>query len=318
MNVSIVTRDNCRHIAECHLLFRRVTCIHAIATAVLLGGLGSATAQQVSINVNDYLVQASGSAALCTDNTEQCVHEYPNQFGEMTVFYAQGSQPVVVDYVARSYGSGGANGAYYIGPSRSLGYNAPTHDYTLYCFSDPGQTCTAPPSTSMMPQAVPRLLTLNVVLPSEDDAASDPTTGTPIRPLNGTYSITGITNFQVVVMGPGCQQQLIGLVQAEVRAAFLYQYPFGGDLGTQNALVIEEIEYQNYNGSTEIGHIERYYHINGYGRVRDSVAFYDPSTQSYTPGSNPIRRNIRNVADVMPPEPPNDCPQGTKPFNEPP
>ena len=318
MIIDKMQRYNPQSILKSNFCFRHVVSIYVIAVAASFGCLKPAMAQTVYVDVNDYLVQASGTGAICVDGNVQCIHAYPNQFGELTIYYAENRRPVVVDYVARSYGSSGPNGAYYIGVSRSFSYDSQSDTSILRCFSDPGQFCTAPPNTSMMPEAVPRTLALNVIYPSEDYDASDPSTHTPIRPLNGTYSITGFRDFQVVSMDfSTCQQQLVGTVGAEVRAAYIYQFPFDGDIGTQNALIIEEIEYSSY---PTIGHIERYYYVNGYGRVRDSIGFYNPDNQQWTPGSNPVRHwyypDINQITPPLPPEPPNSCPQGTKPFEE--
>ena len=297
--------------------------IIALASIAVLSVTKPAEANQVTIDTTAYLNQSSDGQAICTDqnvNYIECVHAYPNQYGETDIVYAQqsqsGSGPVVVgiDYITRSTNSAGANGGYYIGVSRSA-------DLTdgLRCFSNPGQFCTAPPSTSAMPEDVPRLLTLNVVLPSDDDAASSAMDKSPIAHIAGGINISGLTYFQTVNMDINtCAQTLTGIIPYAVYASFLYQYDFQGMIGVQDALVIEEIEYQNVNGQIIPNHIERYYYVNGYGRVRDSIAFWDVNSQQYTDqgpngGFNVVRPWVRPVS-VMPPEPPNYCPQGTYPL----
>ena len=290
----------------------------AIAAMIAVGFAKPVSATQVVVDVANFMPQATAGQAICTDYNTQCVHGYPNQYGEAEFYYVQGGAPIVVDYVARSYG-GGANGGSYIGVSRSW-----DTANGIRCFSDPGQLCTAPPSTSSMPEGIPRSLFLNVVFQSDDDAASDPVYGTPVSQIAGSIDVTGLTYFQVNTMDPTtCAQTMQGLVPVDVFAAYLYQYPFGGDVGTQDALVVEEVEYQDYNGHLEPNHIERYYYVNNYGRVRDSTAVYNHDTGVYysvdsqgnAVGSNPVRHNVQSV-DGLPPEPLNSCPQGTKPFTE--
>ena len=287
---------------------KNISCI-----AIVLFYSHVANASEILVDVTQYMTQATAGQSICTSNINQCVHGYPNQYGEYTLFYAfNDNRPPIVDYIARSYG-GGANGGSFIGVIRNIDSGQ------LRCFADPGQLCTAPPRTSSMPEGVPKSLLLNVVSEQDDKNASNPD-GTPRTQIAGARNITGMQTFQVNNMNmSNCMQTPAGKVGVTVSAAFLYAFPFGGDIGTQNALVIEEIETKYINGQLDShpDHIERYYYVNQYGRVREATSSYSTATGQFTNslGNNPIRNKLRAVS-LMPPEPPNTCPQGTRPLSE--
>ena len=285
---------------------KHITCSFVIVSAFTFF-VGKAEAQ-ISVNLKDYVLQSTGGGTLCTSNGSQCDTGYLLPSGEYVDYYNfNGSQDVLITYTARTTGSG-VNGGSYIGVIK---------DYingSLRCFANPGEYCTAPPNSNYLPSGLPEALLLNVATSQDDVNASNPD-GTPRTLIAGSQDITGPQSFEWVKLDPStCAQTQIGLVGNQVFAVYVQGISFGGDVGTRDAVVIQEVETAYINGirSSYPDHMERYYYVNGFGRVREASANYDTTTQEFTisQGNNPVRNTlIPRSFDA-----PAFCPQGTAQY----
>ena len=184
----------------------------------------------------------------------------------------------------------------------------------LTCFSNPGENCQAPPDDNYLPEGLPETLTLNEASAQDDINASN-SDGTPKTLIAGSIDFTGQQVFDVHQMdATTCAQTYLGPVGNDVSAVYVKAIPFGGNVGTQDALVIQEVETAFVNGSENSypDHIERYYYVHGYGRVREATANYSQATGEFTvtQGNNPVRNTLSPASTNYP----NYCPQDTVPY----
>jgi len=268
---------------------------------------------QVSVNLVDYVLQSTGDGTLCTSNGSQCDTGYLLSTGEYVDYYNfNGNQDILITYTARTTGAG-VNGGSYIGVIKDFTKNNYTNN-VLRCFANPGEYCTAPPNTNYLPSGLPESLLLNVAT-AQDDVNASNSDGTPRVLIAGSKDITGPQSFEWVNLDPStCAQTQVGLVGNQVFAVYVQGIPFGGDVGTRDAVVIEEVEtaYINENRNSYPDHIERYYYVNGYGRVREATSGYDTGTQEFT---NTLGNNaIRNTLIPRSFDAPAFCPQGTAQY----
>lgn len=283
----------------------------AIPVATVMGLSFSpnlARADQVVVNYTDYVTQPTGpnGGSLCTPDNTQCIQGAFNQYGEYQLFYAFYNGDPIVDYIGRSTGSNN-----FIGVIRSLSSN------TVKCFSNGGQLCQAPSNANFFPESMYSQDLLNVATPQDDSAASN-SDGTPSGLIPGSKEITGQQQFEVNIMDMAtCRQSYSGYVGVDVSAVFIRQFPFGGNVGMQDTLVIQEIE-TGFNGNTMNpypDHIERYYYVNGFGRVREATAGWSNQTHLFTntQSNNAYRTIVHPPIGLQPPT--NSCPQGSIPYN---
>lgn len=282
---------------------------------VLFGS--SAMAQTILIDVVDYITQVP-PAIICQANGAYCLNGYWNQYGEFVYVSSNGT----VDYIARSTNAS-TTPALPVGIIRNIdGTGAP-----LRCFASPGQPCTAPPSSSNMPEKLPKIFLVNVVSWATEQASENTDivngqpvpNGTPRTTIAGAVTFSGWQSFDWVNMDSSGNQTRQGSVDNLVTAVYVLGVQFGGDIGTRDALVIDEQE-----GNSGIpNHIERFFYVKGWGRVREAVSYWNVNTNQYNAG--PFVNSIRNTLSstlqgngITPPAinpPPNCCPQGSAPWN---
>lgn len=267
---------------------------------------------QVSVNLVDYVLQSTGGGTLCTADGKQCDTGYLLNTGEYVDYYNfAGNQNILITYTARTTGAG-VNGGLYIGVVKD--YTKDNNNNVLRCFANPGEYCTAPSNANYLPSGLPEEPLLNVAT-AQDDVDASNSDGTPRVLIAGSKDITGPQSFEWVNLDPNtCAQTQVGLVGNEVFAVYVQDISFGGDVGTRDAVVIEEVETAYINGvrNSYPDHIERYYYVNGFGRVREATSNYDPQTQEFTNtmGNNPVRNTlIPRSFDA-----PAFCPQGTAQY----
>ena len=162
-----------------------------------------------------------------------------------------------------------------------------------------------------MPEGLPEQLLLNVAS-AQDDVNASNADGTPRVLIAGSKDITGQQTFGVNSMDiTTCKQNYLGLVGNDVSAVYVQAIPFGGNVGTKDAVVIQEVETAYVNGveNSYPDHIERYYYVNGFGRVREATAVYNKATGQFTisQGNNAVRNTLGSPFST----PPNYCPQGS-------
>lgn len=240
---------------------------------------------------------------LCQSNGQLCLQGHNNSNGEFEYDYTNG----IVDYIARS-----SQLNYGVVRNQADGPN------TLRCFSNANAYCTAPSNTGYFPEGVPLIFDVNVV-PLSTELTAENSDGTPRAVVPGAVDFSNHQDnlFGVVSMDPTtCAQQYEGQVGVHDWVTYVQQVPFGGNVGTQDALVIDEIELA-YNGTTRVpsgDHIERYFYVKGLGRVREASSGFDTNTGYYDEplGGNSVR-NIITANTISNPQV--LCPQGTAPLN---
>ena len=247
------------------------------------------------IDLREYMTVPLNNYMLCQSNNQLCTTSRFNEYGEFQLDYTNG----ITGYIARSSGNN-----YLVGSVRS-------YDDTdgLRCFSNVGQYCTAPSNSNFMPGNIPMITSMNVV-PLQIELNGENSDGSPKFPLQ--YS-TGYNNgqayqFGVVSMDPAtCAQTYEGAITAGLYWTYVQGIPFGGDIGTQDAVVIEEVEA---GATASQNHMERYFYVKNVGIVREGSSYYDPSTGYYDRplGGNSVR-NVYSSSNITPH--PVQCPQGT-------
>lgn len=247
---------------------------------------------------------------MCQSDGALCINGYWDQYGEFVYAYSNG----IVDYIARSVDTT-AMPAVPVGVIR----NVPGAGGTLRCFSTPGEPCAAPPNSSDFPEQVPEIFDTNVVpwateQQAENAAGSAAGAGTPKTTIVGEVAANGWQTFEWINMDNSCNQTPAGPVSNLVSFVYVTGIYFGGDMAStdpHDALVIDE---QERNGSNP-DHIERYFYVNGWGRVREASAHYDANTgnfdlfESGNSARNTYAKNITNPPAISPA--PNYCPQGS-------
>lgn len=264
-----------------------------------------AKSETISVNLRDYLYQTPpNNQMLCDGNAGLCTKAFVTSDQEIANVYTNG----IIDYTARSNTS-----PYFIGVVRYIDPTEPDPNQRnqLRCFGQKNAPCSAPPNVAYPPQSAPQIFNVNVASP-QDELAGDNPGGSPRQPIRGAVSLTNNTtvDFSINVLNPTtCAQTLIGGLGHQVTAVFVRQLYFGGDLGYKDTLIIDEYE----TGPTlPQYHMERYYYVNGYGRVREGAAYYDTTAQVYThPISYSLRNLLRANTIAQPAEP---CPQGSAPL----
>jgi hypothetical protein len=116
---------------------------------------------------------------------------------------------------------------------------------------------------------------------------------------SGTFETNGMSSLT-------CAQAAQYPVPHQVYGVIVDGVAFGGTIGTQNALVIDD--YQTAVPPA-VNHVERYFYVNGYGRVREGSSYYDSATGLYdTPYAPNSNRNTLEPNTI--PIPAVQCPQG--------
>lgn len=266
----------------------------------------------LSVDITQYMMSPS-PAPFCEANGSLCLQGAWNQHGEFVYSYSNG----IVDWIGRSSNTGAT-------PPRPVGVirNIPGTGGQLRCFATNGTNCTAPPNSAMMPEAVPSAMVVNVVpwataRLAENGPGSLAGDGTPRTQITGATPISGWQTLQIQNMNASCAQSSAGTIDARVSVVYVTGVPFGGDIGTRDALIIDEQERST--GSTTPHHMERYFYVNGWGRVREAAAHYNPTSGVYDlhetgiSSRNLLASRFTNPAAI--PATTNPCPQGSAPFN---
>ena len=245
----------------------------------------------------------------------ECLTSVKDSAGEAEIIYD--SSNGVIDYVAiSSYAHApiyGNSSPQYIGVIR----NRPGPGNPTRCFSTPGAGCASPPNSSFMPEGVPYLIPdMPVVKVEALTAASNPADGSPDAPITGSVVTTPDADddnywpFGVQEMTGSCAQGYGGSATSLARVVYVKDVPFGGTLGTRDAVVIDGFS-QSASPSTNI--LERYFYVRGKGRVREGIGTYDSNDGLYDdePHYNVVH-NFEQPLDTSkinlgPPE----CPEGS-------
>lgn len=145
--------------------------------------------------------------------------------------------------------------------------------------------CTAPPNTVFLPEGVPYLISSLPVVSLQTELASENQDGSPKAPIAGSMLTTptyGINQphpnyepFTVNNMTAQCVQSTAFTTYNQTRVVYVTGVPFGGNVGTQDAIVIDGFAI----GPPD--HVERYFYVKGLGRVREGTAYYDSATGYY-------------------------------------
>jgi hypothetical protein len=133
------------------------------------------------------------------------------------------------------------------------------------------------------------------------NAATNSADGSPLKPIAGSMITTpkasandywqfGINSYN---WPTGCAQTYIGTDPNQTRIVYVTNVPFGGTIGTSDAIIID-----GYSGaSSSSDHVERAFYVLGYGRVEFGIAFYNPGDGKYdnTPHYNAVHSNYEPI-----------------------
>ena len=265
---------------------------------------------------------------LCTDpagpKNHNCITSFDHA-SEVEIVYStrNTSAPSIQDYIAVTTAGHGSSGEY-IGVIRNYpGYG----NGGLRCFSNGTAICTAPANSSDIPEGVPYQIP---ALPEVDlatlEAASNPTSGTnplpawmsPRVPIaNAMITTPNGTNGNWWSFGaqgmtyPGCAQSVENNGNAypqQTRIVYVAGIPFGGTIGTKDAIVIDNWSIGPPN------HIERYFYVKRLGRVAESVSWQD-AAGNYDTGITGLNHSYEvpvtaAFAQYIIPWGTDECPQG--------
>jgi hypothetical protein len=171
--------------------------------------------------------------------------------------------------------------------------------------------CTAPPNSSIFPESLPEQFDTNVV-PWATELGAENSNGTPkthiqgaVNFQSGNYEYFGVQKMNLST----CTQSYLGNVGVLIEVIFVKAVEFGGSIGIMDALVVDEYEL---GASAAENHVERYFYVHGYGRVREASSYYNPDDGLYDKplSGNSVRNSIQNVTLASPLE----CPQGSAPL----
>jgi hypothetical protein len=216
-----------------------------------------------------------------------CMIGFEDSAGE---FQGQGNKGSGVSWIAitsfqhkkKIYGASDQ----YIGVIRNwTGPASTAYKDILRCFSTPNQACGVPSSASIPLNGVPYLIQYLPVVPLKNLNAAENSAGVPTGPIVGALLTTppastttdDYWNFGIVKIGQSsdtksCTKQPPPYTTDQTKNLVVYvkNVPFGGNIGTQDAIVIDGFACQN----SPRCHMERYFYVKGYGQVRAGVSFW--------------------------------------------
>ena len=240
------------------------------------------------------MIQPLNGSTLCQADNQLCLTSYLNNAdGEFEIVYTNS----IHDYLSVT------------GPYSRIGVIRSTANGVLRCFSNQGVSCSSPPDSQTVPEAVPLFFGLNSVS-LQTELASENSDGSPMQPIQGAVSPSNgqYLQFGVNTMDySSCAQTYSATVSALVYGVYVSGVQFGGNVGTHDAVVIDEYEL---GPTASQNHVERYFYVQGLGRVREASATYDINDGLYdaSPHFNSVRNMIENNTITIPPE---ECPQGS-------
>lgn len=293
-------------------------------TLVAAAGLSLAAgaAQAIRLDLRTIIEGVPSDLAICEDRDPAhrvCISQFLNAANEWTLAYAFGTptdppNPKIIDYMARSTRPG-----HDFGVIRNLDRSGEAALFRCFAATDPPQVCRAPHDARHMPENLPVILDLPEVDAATVRATEQAATGAPVRTIPGAAFIHGhaFASLAVNQMDPHTCAQAVGAeIAIRVSAAWVRRYPFGGDIGERDALVVDEEERGSANGAhaPEPTHLERYFYVPGFGRVKEGSGNYNPATGVYdvhNTGSS-VRNKVVRPNPV--PQPAILCPQGSAPM----
>jgi hypothetical protein len=272
----------------------------------------------VDVDVRPYMAAAIGGTVqspgkmLCITSTTICRTSVRDggPTGEIKINYETNG---IVDYIAiSSYNHGTTYGAAnYIGVVRN--FTGGTTGF-LRCFSTYGSMCSAPPNSYYMPEGVPwNINALPVVTTQAIDAATD-SNGSPSGQIAGTLLITSDGQdgnyypFGQMNMTHSCVQSpgYSGPLLTKVRVAYVRAFDFGGNVGKNDAIVIDTFAQGPPN------HAERYFYVSGLGRVREETSTQNSQGVWGAPEQNIVWNNLKTAnTKYVSLDQTAECPQGS-------
>ena len=243
----------------------------------------------VALDVRNYMIQPLNGQMLCDQSSTICLTSYSDANGEYNNQY--NSYNNIHDYTVTSSDS--------IAVIRSYD---PVNG--VRCYSNVGGPCVSPWNDTAAPEDMPYMLNVNVVSASALAAASN-SNGGPMTAITGSLNVANGQLGNAYMDQTTCAQSYYGSAPYNVNVAYVRSFPFGGNVGTQDMLVVDEFE----SGPTQSqNHMERYYYVHGYGRVAEGSATYDTSTGVYDINSGYNNRPYLSTNTI--PINASMCPQG--------
>jgi hypothetical protein len=261
----------------------------------------------IFVDMRDYITQPLNSNMLCTQSQSQCFTSFLNtSTGEFETIYD--ARVGIHDYTG-------------IGPNVIGVIRSRSPQLGLRCFANTSQYCGSPPNSTMVPEAMPVTYGLNIV-PASYITAAENADGSPSGHIFQARSPEGSNNTPGTYVpfanntftNAGCSQSLGGWTYAETEAVYATAVNFGGTVGVQDAVVIDEYEL---GPTTSQNHMERYFYVHGYGRVREGSSGYDTANGLYDLGVEGHARDNEVRSVLLPrdyskiPNSPTECPQGS-------
>lgn len=148
-----------------------------------------------------------------------------------------------------------------------------------------------------------------VEMTHQPELAAENSDGSPKTTIAGSLLLSNGTylTFGVNTMNPTtCAQKYSYAVSAVVYVTYVVAVPFGANVGTHDAVVVDEFEK---GPSQSQDHVERYFYVSGLGRVREGSATYDTNTGYYDLNRNNFVRNMIEPNTISIPT--DQCPQGS-------
>ena len=182
----------------------------------------------------------------------------------------------------------------------------------LRCFANTSAPCAAPSNATFVPEGIPVIIGLQKIA-GTDLAPFENSNGSPKGIITGSFSPQHgqYTPFANNYMNGGCLQSGGNWTYAFTEVIYATAIDFKGDIGVKDAVIVDEYEMG------PPAHVERYFYVHGYGRVREGSANFDSNTLAYdmpVPGQSSTDNENRN--HLLPrdfskiPNSPTQCPQG--------
>lgn len=257
---------------------------------------GGPTGVTINVDLRPYLAALIAAPLnppvgkmLCEDiHPDHCLTSMKDDAGEARIIGSSGSG---VDYIAigkHDFESINGSSTKRIGVIRN--FTGPASGNVLRCFSVGGTepSCTFnPPDKSLgPPYLIPHLPVVGYeALKDASDPMYGPAPGSPLQPIAGAMLYTNVNGNGYLSFGinnfnnpsNNCNQTYAGGDHTKGLIVYVQSVPFGGNIGTQDAIVID-----GYSGQSSINdHVERHLYVQGLGRVGFGVGWYNPKDGKY-------------------------------------